>query len=70
MATHSSTRAWKIPGAEEPVRLQSVGVVKSRTRLSDFTGGYLTKLTEGTVKLPTEYLFTPLHIGVCLDIHC
>ena len=25
MATHSSTRAWKIPWMEEPGRLQSVG---------------------------------------------
>ena len=25
MATHSSTLAWKIPRAEEPGRLQSVG---------------------------------------------
>ena len=25
MATHSSTLAWKIPGMEEPGRLQSMG---------------------------------------------
>ena len=25
MATHSSTRAWKIPWTEEPGRLQSMG---------------------------------------------
>ena len=25
MATYSSTLAWKIPGAEEPGRLQSMG---------------------------------------------
>ena len=25
MATHSSTRAWKIPWTEEPVMLQSMG---------------------------------------------
>ena len=25
MALHSSTLAWKIPGAEEPGRLQSMG---------------------------------------------
>ena len=43
MATHSSTLAWRIPWAEEPGRLQSMGslrvhgVAKSRTRLSDFT---------------------------------
>ena len=33
MAPHSSTLAWKIPWMEEPGRL---GIVKSRTRLSDF----------------------------------
>ena len=37
MATHSSTLAWKIPWMEEPGRLQSGCVVKSRTRLSNFT---------------------------------
>ena len=36
-ATHSSTLAWKIPWTEEPGRLQSMGVTKSRTQLSDFT---------------------------------
>ena len=36
MAPHSSTLAWKIPGTEEPGRLQSMGSL-SRTRLSDFT---------------------------------
>ena len=38
MATHSSTLAWKIPWTEEPGRLQSIGVAKSWTQLSDFTG--------------------------------
>ena len=33
MATHSSTLAWKIPWTEEPGRLQSMGVTKSRTQL-------------------------------------
>ena len=37
MAIHSSTLAWKIPWTEEPGRLQSMGPLKSRTRLSDFT---------------------------------
>ena len=37
MTTHSSTIAWKIPWMEEPGRLQSMGITKSRTRLSDFT---------------------------------
>jgi len=33
MATHSSILAWRIPGAEEPGRLQSMGSQKSRTQL-------------------------------------
>ena len=37
MAPHSSTLAWEIPWLEEPGRLQSMGPLKSRTRLSDFT---------------------------------
>ena len=37
MAPHSSTLAWKISWAEEPDRLQSMGSLKSRLRLSDFT---------------------------------
>ena len=35
--THSSTLAWKIPWMEEPGRLQSMGVAKSWTRLSNST---------------------------------
>ena len=34
---HSSTLAWKIPWTEEPGRLQSIGVEKSWTWLSNFT---------------------------------
>ena len=37
MPPHSSTLAWKIPWTEEPGRLQSMGVTKSQTQLSDFT---------------------------------
>ena len=37
MATHSSTRAWRIPWREEPGRLLVHGVAKSWTLLSDFT---------------------------------
>ena len=35
MATHSSILAWEIPWTEEPGRLQSIGLQKSWTRLSD-----------------------------------
>ena len=31
MAAHSSILAWRIPWTEEPGRLQSMGVAKSRT---------------------------------------
>ena len=45
MAIHSSTIARKIPWMEEHGRLQSMGVTKSWTRLSDstfhFLGAYL-----------------------------
>ena len=37
MAPHASTLAWKIPWTEEPGRLQSHGVAKSWTRVSNFT---------------------------------
>ena len=35
-AMYSSTLAWRIPWTEEPGRLQSMGVTKSWTRLSNF----------------------------------
>ena len=35
MSTHSSILAWRIPWTEEPGGLQSTGVTKSQTRLSD-----------------------------------
>ena len=35
MATHSSILAWRTPQTEVPGRLQSVGVTKRRTRLSN-----------------------------------
>ena len=37
MAPHSSTLAWKIPWMEEPGRLQSMGSLRVKTRLSNFT---------------------------------
>ena len=37
MATPSSTLAWKIPWTEKPGRLQSMGIAKNWTQLSDFT---------------------------------
>ena len=43
MAVHSSTIAWKIPWTQEPGRLQSMGVAKSRAK----TRGFHTQLDEG-----------------------
>ena len=36
MATHSSIPAWRISQTEEPGGLQSMGVTKSQTRLSNY----------------------------------
>ena len=35
MVTRSSILAWRIPWTEEPGKLQSTGLQKSQTRLSD-----------------------------------
>ena len=35
MATHSDILAWEIPWTEEPDSLQSTGLQKCQTRLSD-----------------------------------
>ena len=51
MATHSSILAWRIPWTEEPGRLQSMGLQKSQTWLTDqkkkenSTQGVLTHLS-------------------------
>ena len=37
MATHSSILTWEIPWAEEPGRLESMGLQKSWTQLSNTT---------------------------------
>ena len=37
MVTHSSIPAWEIPWTEEPGGLQSMGLQKSQTQLSDET---------------------------------
>ena len=37
MAPHSSTLAWKIPWTEESDRLQSMGSLRVKTRLSNFS---------------------------------
>ena len=37
IATHSSISAWKIPWTEELGRLQSMGLQKSQTGLTEYT---------------------------------
>ena len=37
MATHSSIFAWRIPWTEEPGRLRSMGLQKSRTQLKQLS---------------------------------
>ena len=46
MATHSSILAWRIPKAEEPGGLQSMGS-QSRTRLKQFGGGSVSSYQTG-----------------------
>ena len=55
MAPHSSTLAWKIPWTEEPGRLQSMGVAKSWTRLSDSTFTFLFSCTGEGNGNPLQY---------------
>ena len=43
MTTHSSVLAWKIPWSDEPGRLQSMGLQKSQTPLSNFTSLHFTR---------------------------
>ena len=58
MATHSSTLAWKIPWAEEPGRLQSMGSLRVRhtwaTLLSLFSFMHWRRKWQPPVFLPGE----------------
>ena len=47
MATHFSILAWKIPWTEEPGRLQSMGIAKSRTRNAQIVLSFKTLHTDG-----------------------
>ena len=53
MATCSSILAWRIPLIEEPGGLQSMGVAKSQTQLSDYQ--------PPSLSAPTR----KLHFGIC-----
>ena len=54
MATHSSVLAWRIPWAEEPGRLQSMGLQESWTQPSNST----------IITMKTTIIFL-----VCLKVH-
>ena len=56
MATHSSILAWKILWREESGRLQSIGLHKSQTGLSNFTFTFAFK-TESKCKNPQFILW-------------
>ena len=69
MAPHSSTLAWKIPWMEEPGRLQSMGVAKGWTQLSDFTFTFMhwrRKWQPTPVLLPGESQGQGSLVGCCL----
>ena len=55
MAPHSSALAWKIPWAEEPGRLQSMGSL-SWTRLSDLTFTFHLHALEKEMATPSSVL--------------
>ena len=74
MAPHSSTLAWKIPWAEEPGRLQSMGSLKvehdSATSLSLFTFMHWRRKWQPTpVFLPGESQGRGSLVGRCLWGH-
>ena len=71
MAPHSSTLAWKIPGMEEPRRLQSMGSLRVghdwATSLSLFTFMYWRRKWQRTpVFLPGESQGRGSLLGFCL----
>ena len=55
MATHSSTLAWKIPWAEKPGRLQSMGLL--RVRLWQPTPVFLPGESQGWGSLVGSHLW-------------
>ena len=56
VAPHSSTLAWKIPWTEEPGMLQSMGSLRGRTRLSDFTFTFHFHALEKEMATPPVFL--------------
>ena len=77
MATHSSTLAWKVPWAEEPGRLQSIGLQRVRHDWSNlactkaafiyFSNGIKQKLSESII-LNFKRIFLENYC-VCVCVH-
>ena len=67
MAPHSSTLVGKLPWTEKPGGLQSVGSLKSRARLSDFTFTFhFSRIGEGNGHpLQCSCLENPRNGGAC-----
>ena len=69
MAPHSSTLAWQTPWMEEPGRLQSMGSLRVKTRLSDFTFTFMhwrRKWQPTPAFLPGESQGRGSLVGCCL----
>ena len=69
VAPHSSTLAWKIPWTEKPGRLQSMGSLRVKTQLSDFTFTFMhwrRKRHPTPVFLPGESQGRGSLVGCCL----
>ena len=71
MATHSSILAWRIPWTEEPGGLQSTGVTKSRTQLSDFTFTFFSFIKSSKILcVSLEVEPRPCLKAIVLFLHC
>ena len=55
MATHSNFLAWEIPWTEEPGRLQSMGVTKSQTQLSEHARIFILPIFKCMEKFAFDY---------------
>ena len=83
MATHSSTLAWKVPWAEEPGRLQSIGLQRVRHDWSNlactkaafiyFSSGIKQKLSESIIlnfkRIFRENYSVCVCVCVCVCLH-
>ena len=69
MAAHSSILTWRIPWTGEPVGLQSTGVTKSWTQLSNFTSLHFMGVNRDRVRTLlrdlNSYLVYPFNGFLC-----